>query len=132
VNVAGASAPASGPGLRERLSAELPAALKRRDRVAVGALRSALAAIGDAEAVPLPRVPSPPATSEHVAGAVAGVGRAEAPRRALGEGDVAAVVAAEADERERVATEYARLGRDDDAARLREEAAVLRAVLAGG
>jgi hypothetical protein len=37
--------------LRERLRAELPAAMKRRDRTAAAALRSALGAIDNAEAV---------------------------------------------------------------------------------
>lgn len=127
-----AGAPAgSGPTLRERLSAALPAAMKRRDRAAVGALRSALAAIADAEAVPVARSSSPGATSEHVAGAVVGLGSAEVPRRTLSEADVGGVVAAEAEERERIAAEYADLGRPDDAARLLQEAAVLRDLLAG-
>jgi uncharacterized protein len=46
--------------LRERLSGALPAAMKARDRVAVAALRSALAAIANAEAVDPSRA-SPPA-----------------------------------------------------------------------
>ena len=40
-----------GENLRERLSGALPVAMKARDRVAVAALRSALAAIANAEAV---------------------------------------------------------------------------------
>ena len=47
--------------LRERLSRALPVAMKARDRVAVGVLRSALAAIANAEAVDPSRTPSPAA-----------------------------------------------------------------------
>ena len=47
--------------LRERLSRALPAAMKARDRVAVAALRSALAAIANAEAVDPSRSPPPAA-----------------------------------------------------------------------
>lgn len=45
--------------LRERLSRALPAAMKARDRLAVSALRSALAAIDNAGAVDPTRIPSP-------------------------------------------------------------------------
>ena len=45
--------------LRQRLSRALPVAMKARDRVAVAALRSALAAIANAEAVDASRTPSP-------------------------------------------------------------------------
>jgi uncharacterized protein len=50
--------------LRERLSRALPVAMKARDRVAVGVLRSALAAIANAEAVDPSRTPSPAARPE--------------------------------------------------------------------
>jgi uncharacterized protein YqeY len=49
--------------LRERLSRALPVAMKARDRVAVAALRSALAAIANAEAVDPSRSPPPAARS---------------------------------------------------------------------
>ena len=45
--------------VRARLSAALPVAMKARDRVAVAALRSALAAVANAEAVPVDSVPRP-------------------------------------------------------------------------
>jgi uncharacterized protein len=57
--------------LRERLSRALPAAMKARDRVAVAALRSALAAIANAEAVD-PAPASPPATRSPGPGPSAG------------------------------------------------------------
>ena len=47
-----------GSDSRGRLRAALDDALRRRDRVAVSALRSSLSATGDAEAIsPLPTVP---------------------------------------------------------------------------
>src|SRR5918996_2373390 len=62
--------------LRERLRAALPEAMKARDAVAVAALRSALAAIDNAEAVAA--APAPPgAGSADVAGAAVGVRAAE-------------------------------------------------------
>jgi uncharacterized protein len=47
----------SAENLRERLSRALPVAMKARDRVAVAALRSALSAIANAEAVDPSRSP---------------------------------------------------------------------------
>jgi uncharacterized protein len=65
--------PANGSAALARLRAALADALRRRDRAAVSALRSALSAIGNAEAVS-----PPPATagtgSERIAGAAAGLG----------------------------------------------------------
>jgi uncharacterized protein YqeY len=111
----------------DQLRAELLGARKRRDAVAVAALRSALAAIANAEAVP----PSahPVASSEHVAGAATGLGAAEVPRRVLTPEDVAAILQNEVAERRHAATDYAALGRDAEAQRLRDEAAVLAGYL---
>ncbi len=113
--------------MRERLSAALPAAMKARDRVAVAALRSALAAVANAEAVPVDSVPRAGALEV----AALGAGAADAPRRDLTEHDVRALVAGEVDDRDRAAAELVELGRDEAAARLTAEAAVLRMVLAG-
>jgi len=111
--------------VQQQLRTDLTAAMRARDAVAVAALRSALAAIGNAEAVPV--VPDGGATSssEHVAGARVGLGAAEAPRRALSADDVAALVRAEATERGAAAEQMAALGRPEVAERLRAEAAVL-------
>lgn len=113
--------------VRERLSAALPAAIKARDRVAVAALRSALAAVANAEAVPVDSAPRAGALEE----AASGAGAADAPRRDLTEHDVRALVAGEVLDRDRAAAELAELGRHEDAARLTAEADVLRTVLAG-
>ena len=65
----------------------------------MSALRSAMSAIGNAEAVePGPGRPAGTG-SAHFAGAVAGLGAGEAERRRLTEADVAAIVRQEAAER---------------------------------
>jgi len=112
--------------LQDRLRAALTAAMKASDSTAIAALRSALSAIGNAEAVdgaPVHSGDSP------FAGAVSGLGAGDVPRRQLTEHDVAAVVLAEVDERLAVATEYDALGSAETAARLRAEAAVLAQLL---
>ena len=108
------------PGdIRTRLRRALGDALKARDASTVSALRSALSAIGNAEAVD----PGPTRTagtgSAHFAGPVAGLGAGEAERRHLTEADVAAIVRAEAAERGAAASEYERGGHTAEAARLR-------------
>lgn len=128
--------PVATPGLRERVQAALTAAVAGRDRVAVPALRSALAAVANAEALPpgtAPAAPDPlPAGSRHVAGATAGLSAAEAPRRMLTDADVADVLRAEIAEHETAAEQYDRHGQPAAAARLREQARVVRALLLPG
>ncbi|HLR28927.1 MAG TPA: hypothetical protein VK086_09560 [Ruania sp.] len=126
-----------GSGMREVLRAELKSAMRARDRVAVAALRSAIATIDNAEAVPA-ETPLPEANvaasedaQQHVAGAVVGVGNSEVTRRELGEARMRELVSADITEREEHADDYDRLGRADSAEQLRAEAAVLRGVLDG-
>jgi len=114
--------------LHDRLRQALRPALKARDRAAVAAIRSALAAIDNAQAVEAP--PAPQARGS-IAGAVIGLGAGEAPRRDLSEGAIVAIVRAEVAERRAAAAEYERAGRGDAAARLVVEADVLAAHLAG-
>jgi uncharacterized protein YqeY len=124
------SGPADGDSsLHARLREALPPALKARDRVAMAALRSALAAIGNAQAV---EAPPAPRSAGVVAGAVAGLGAGEAPRRELSESEIVAIVGAEVADRLAAATDYERAGRADAAARLTAEADVLAALLAAG
>lgn len=111
--------------MRARLRQDLTAALKAGDRVAVTALRSSLAAIDNAEAVLVDRPLDGVTGNEHVAGAAAGLGAAEAERRHLTEAEVRSIVENEARERSAAAEEYERLGRTDLAERLRAEAEVL-------
>jgi hypothetical protein len=112
--------------LQDRLRAALTAAMKARDATATAALRSALSAIGNAEAVDGAVVSF---SHSPTAGAASGLGATEVPRRLLTEHDVAAVVLAEVDERLAVATEYDMLGEAETASQLRAEAAVLAQLL---
>jgi uncharacterized protein YqeY len=105
--------------IRTRLRRALRDALKARDAGTVSALRSAIGAIANAEAVETG--PDRPAGtgSAHFAGTVAGLGAGEAERRRLTEADIATIVQQEAAEREAAAGEYERAGHTAEAARLR-------------
>lgn len=105
--------------VRQRLRESLRDALKTRDAIAVAALRSAVSAIDNAEAV----------DQAQERGPRLGVGAAEVARRELSVRDVTEVVRAEATARLAAADEYDRLGKPERAARLRAEAAVLQALL---
>jgi uncharacterized protein len=119
--------------LVERLRAALTAALGSGDRAAVAAVRSALAAIGNAEAVDPAAQRGPAdlamAPSEHFAGAKAGLRAGDVPRKRLTAAEVTQIVQAEIAERLSAAAEYDRLGHGSQAERLRREADVLAAVL---
>jgi uncharacterized protein len=114
-----------GASMRSRLREHLTAALKARDAVAVAALRSALAAIDNAEAVDAGAAAPRPPSSPHVAGASAGVGSSDVERRALSEADIREIVREQIEERTNAAEQYDRHGRPEQAERLRREAAVL-------
>lgn len=100
--------------MRIVLRRALSEAIRARDAAAVSALRSALAAIENAEAVDGADVT-----------ASTGVGSTEVARRSLTDSEVQELVDAERTERLSTALEYDRLGQGDHAARLRSEAAVL-------
>ena len=106
--------------LEDRLRSALRIAVRERNVVAVGALRSTLAALGNATALQSVRLA--PGGDEHFAGSVAGLGAAEVPRRELTDGEAAAIVRAEIAERTTAAEQY---GRSPAAERLRTEAALL-------
>jgi uncharacterized protein YqeY len=94
--------------------------MKARDRVAVGVLRSTLAAIENAEAVV-------PAEIKGLAieQSPLGVGAAEAERRVLSPDDIAQIVRDEVTAREEAAAGYDRTGHADRAGQLRDEARFL-------
>lgn len=110
--------------LRDRLRTALSAAMKTRDRSALAGLRSALAAIDNAEAID---------TVDIKAGAIetsaVGLGAAEVRRRDLTESDIEDIVRAEITDRHKAADEYDTLGRSDHSDVLRAEAAALTAQL---
>lgn len=103
----------------------LRAAMKAKDKAAVSALRSALARIANAEAVPIDTMPSAGAIGQ---GSV-GLGAADAPRRELAESQIRALVEAEALEHEQAADRLAASGFEAVADGLRAQAAVLRSHL---
>ncbi|MBL1079078.1 GatB/YqeY domain-containing protein [Nocardia sp. 2] len=106
---------------RTRLRADLKQAMKDKNRPAIAALRSLLAAIDNHEAV----------DASHVqAGAIEtsplGLGAAELPRRELTAAEIDAIIKSEYHERITAAAEYDTLtGGADRAATLRAEAAAL-------
>ena len=119
--------PSNVEPLRLRLRVALAAAMKARDAAAVAALRSALGAIDNAEAIVPP--PASRATSGVIAGAVTGHGAGEMARHDLSETCIAEIVRAEVADRQTAAAEYEGLGRGDHATRLRAEAAALSVIL---
>ena len=121
-NVADQTGPMYADQVRDRLRAALRQALKDRDRDAVSGLRSAIAAIDNAEAV---EAGSLETAAGVIAGARTGLGAAEARRRVLSAVEVAALVRAEVDERMAAADGYAAVGQAEPAERLRAEAAAL-------
>lgn len=117
--------------MRTRMRRDLSAALKARDQVAVAALRSAIAAIDNAEAVDVRRAGKRTTSSQHVAGAAAGVGSTDVPRLVLSAKDVDAIIRTQVEERRDAADQYDMLGRPAQSERLRREAAVLAEYLLG-
>ena len=114
--------------LPTRLRAALTEAMSSRDVTAVAAIRSALGAIGNAEAVAGP-AQAARTSSRYVAGAVSGLGRAEATRKHLSEPEIRQVVADEIAEREAAAAQFDTFGQAGQAERLRREALVLTEIL---
>ena len=110
--------------VRAGLQAALTDALRRRDKVAASALRSGLSALANAEAIS--PVPLAGTSSPHIAGAAAGLGAAEAPRRTLSPAEAEQVIAAEISERRAAADGYEQAGHAERAGQLRREADVLR------
>jgi uncharacterized protein YqeY len=108
--------------LRRRLGESLKVALRERDTIAVAAIRSAMSAVDNAEAVDRSHAPPPTGVIGDVR---LGVGAGEVARRELSEDDVLEIVRAEVGERRIGAAEYERLGRAEQAGRLKAEAAAL-------
>jgi hypothetical protein len=102
--------------------------MSSRDVTAAAAIRSALGAIGNGEAVAAP-AQAPRTSSQYVAGAVSGLGRSEATRKHLSEIEISGIVAAEIAEREAAAAQFDTLGHAGEAERLRREAVVLAEIL---
>jgi len=100
--------------LRRQLNGDLLLAMKAKNLVAISALRSVLSALDNASAVPISTAAAPV------------YGRnGDVPRRDLSDSDCQSIISAEVSARALAAEEYVRLGRDDVAARLRAEQAVI-------
>ena len=131
--------------LRDRLRQALPAVMKARDHPAITALRSALAAIDNAEAFdpdeavaegvddvlePAGWEPADPdadvdAAHPGFAGTIAGVGATEVERRSLTPKQVEGIVRAEIETREVAATVLESVGKHEHAERVRAEMKIL-------
>ena len=114
--------------LRNALRHALTAALKARDPDARTALRTAIAAIDNAEAIPA-LDGNQATTSAHIADATSGPGSTEATRRQLSSSELRDIIRAQIDERTREADRYDTLGQADAAERLRRQARTLAAYL---
>jgi uncharacterized protein len=119
---------ADAQALRATLRRGLTAAMKARDTEVLAALRTAIAAIDNAEAVAVP-ADRAPVTSAHIAGASSGAGSAEAARRQLDGDEVRRILRDQADEQAREADRFDELGQADAARRLRRRAEVIAAYL---
>jgi uncharacterized protein YqeY len=116
--------------VHDELRRDLTAAMKRRDPVAVPALRSLLSALANAEAVEPDEASTgesagPAPGSEHVAGTSLGVGSAEVERRRLGDEERDDIVRREVEERRQAAAQLRTSGHEERSSRLLAEAELL-------
>ncbi|RLU83696.1 hypothetical protein CTZ27_28595 [Streptomyces griseocarneus] len=100
--------------------------MRARDKAAVSALRATLAALDNAEAVPVGEAELRGVALEH---SPVGAGTTEAVRRELSEQDVVDIARAEIAERLDAASQLTAPAHADRAERLRAEAAVLQRLL---
>ena len=99
--------------------------MRARDVSRVDALRVVTAALQNAEAADVDGSPADAAGSRHFAGAAAGLGSTEAPRRTLREADILRIIEVQIAELVEGARIREGLDRTDEAARLRRQADVL-------
>jgi uncharacterized protein len=118
----------SDDDLRSHLRRHLGAAVRDRDRIAVAALREAIAALDNAEAIP-PEGDLKVEAGEYVAGGVVGLGAAEAERRILDAGEQRAIVRAVIEMRLAAASTYDEHGQSARADELRSGAEILIDIL---
>jgi hypothetical protein len=121
-------APSRPPALRDVLRRDLARAMKAREPDAVAALRTAIAAIDNAEAVPVP-VAGPLPASGRIAGARSGVGVTEAARRDLSGRQEQAILRDQVTGYTAEASRYESLGQQAAADRLQAQARLLSAYL---
>ena len=107
-------APSTSVPIRDRLRSDLKSAMKTKDQMLMRVLRTAIAAIDNAEAV------------EGPTGAVGTIGYGDVPRRHLEPPKAVEILEAEIHERETGSAEYRRVGRADAAETLQAEISILR------
>lgn len=107
--------------LREQMKADLRQAMKARQSATVATLRALLAAIDNAEAVPVPAVTMP---VEPILGQ-----SHEVPRKLLSADDIRQIIQKEADERRAASLKYANLGQAAEAERLQTAAQLIETYL---
>lgn len=105
--------------------------MSARDRQGAALIRIVLAALENAEAVPVAPSGTSAAPSEHVAGAAGGLGAGEAPRRTLGPHDERALVEREIAELRSSAATLAEMGQHERAAELLRAAEIVEEAAAG-
>lgn len=115
--------------LRDALQAELASALQQRDRPVASAVRTALSALANAEAVPMAGDLDTSSGSTHVAGATSGLASTEAQRRDLSHEQQRALIADERSELLAHAERLTRMCRLDEADGARRAAATLGDIL---
>ena len=106
----------SAPALKDRLRADLKAAMRARNSAEVSVLRTLIAAVDNAEAHPIEHF------HERLRQRSLADPIGEVARRALDASTLDAVLEAETKSRLAAAEDYERHGRTEDAARLRSEA----------
>jgi len=111
--------------IQAHLRTALRTAMKSRDKAAVAGVRSAMAALANAEAIDV----DPASATGAIEQSPVGVGSTEAARRVLTDADVRSTLEVELTEREQAAGDYAARGDHERADRLRAEAAAVRGVL---
>lgn len=104
--------------MKARLRGDLKAAMQANRALETGVLRGLIAALDNAEAVPVGDA------HDRYAAKMFGDGSAETPRRDLNEADVQALLEREVATRLDAAQDVEGLGQDEWAAKLREEAAI--------
>lgn len=105
--------------------------MRTGDRQTTGALRSVLAALENAEAVPQVADDSQTSTSAYVAGAAAGLGAGDAPRRLLSPADERALIEREIADLRSSAAVLADAGQHERSSSLIQAAATLEEALTG-
>ena len=118
-------APDAAATLKARLRDALKTAMRTRNALDIAVLRVIIAALDNAQAVPLPEGRQRYVVREF------GDGSAEAPRLRLAEEDVRNLLIQEVRDREDAAAQFEDLGRADRAAALRLEAAIVSRYLPG-